>query len=323
LRSARRLNAADDQVTLGYAVGAYLATLGRPEQTHTLRTYSPRLRAAVDEFGSAISPEQIDPDKFAAWFTAQWGELSLATWNAALATFRSAAAWWAEKGWAPADTSRRLRRRTLPPDRSRALSRADIERLRTREDIALRERTLWRMLYETAARSAEVLALDVGDLDLPNRRARVRRKGGAIDVIVWQTGTARLLPRLLKGRTSGPVFLTDRRARVPLPPGDVDPVSGRARLSYTHAEALFKAASGGATLHQLRHSALTHDAEDGTSTPMLMARSGHTSVRSLVKYARVSAEPCGVTRPNGTRRGGSRRHRYQSERSSILTRCRS
>jgi hypothetical protein len=40
-------------------------------------------------------------------------------------------------------------------------------------------------------------------------------------------------------------------------------------------------ASGGATLHQLRHSALTHDAEQGTGTPMLMARSGHTSVRSL------------------------------------------
>ena len=43
-------------------------------------------------------------------------------------------------------------------------------------------------LYETAARSAEVLRLDVGDLDLPNRKAKVRRKGGAIDVIVWQTG---------------------------------------------------------------------------------------------------------------------------------------
>jgi integrase len=146
------------------------------------------------------------------------------------------------------------------------------------------------MLYETAARSAEVLGLDVEDLDLPSRRARVRRKGGAIDIIVWQTGTARLLPWLIKGRKAGPLFLTDRRARVELPPGDVDPETGRARLSYTHAEALFKAASGGATLHQLRHFALTHDAEDGTSTPMLMARSGHNSVRSLAKYARVSAE---------------------------------
>jgi integrase len=108
-------------------------------------------------------------------------------------------------------------------------------------------------------------------------------------VIVWQTGTARLLPRYLKGRTDGPLFVTERRARVELPPFDLDS-RGRARLSYAQAEALFKEASGGATLHQLRHSALTHAAEEGTSTPMLMARSGHTSVRSLAKYARVSAE---------------------------------
>jgi hypothetical protein len=33
-----------------------------------------------------------------------------------------------------------------------------------------------------------------------------------------------------------------------------------------------------------------HDAEDGASTPMLMAKSGHTSVASLARYARPSAE---------------------------------
>lgn len=129
-----------------------------------------------------------------------------------------------------------LRRRRRAPDRSRALARAEVERLLAREDIALRERALWRLLYETAARSAEVLRLNVEDLDLPNRRAKARRKGGAIDVIVWQTGTARLLPRLLKGRRSGPLFLTDRRAWVELPPCDIDPASGRARLSYRQAE---------------------------------------------------------------------------------------
>jgi integrase len=134
-----------------------------------------------------------------------------------------------------------------------------------------------------------VLALNVEDLDLPSRQARVRRKGGAIDVIIWQTGTARLLPRLLKGRNSGPVFVTGRKARVQLLAADLDPF-GRARLSYQQAAALFSEASAGATLHQLRHSALTHDAEDGTGTQMLMARSGHTSVRSLAQYARVSAE---------------------------------
>ena len=85
------------------------------------------------------------------------------------------------------------------------------------------------------------------------------------------------------------MFVPERKARVQLPAADLDP-SGRARISYRQAAALFSRASGGATLHQLRHSALTHDAEKGTGTPMLMARSGHMSVRSLARYARVLAE---------------------------------
>ena len=43
------------------------------------------------------------------------------------------------------------------------------------------------------------------------------------------------------------------------------------------------------TLHQMRHSALTHD-ENGASTAMLMTKSGHTSVASLARYARPSAQ---------------------------------
>ena len=275
-------------MTLGRATDAYLATLLGAEQAGTRRVYGQVLRQVASALGPDASPD-IDAEAFAAWFGQQWGGRSPARWNVALDAIRSAVAYWQRQGWTGADPSRMLTRRQPRPDRSRSLDRADVDQLLTREDISLRDRTLWRMLYETAARSAEVLSLDVEDLDLPNRRARVRRKGGAVDIIVWQTGTARLLPRLLKGRKSGPVFVTERKARVQLPPSDLDE-HGRARLSYQQAEAIFKTASGGATLHQLRHSALTHDAEDGTSTPMLMARSGHTSVRSLAKYARVSAE---------------------------------
>ena len=205
----------------------------------------------------------------------------------ALAAFRSAAAYW---------PSRAGRRRSVaalapqpPADRSRALSRADVEQLLTREDISLRERTLWRMLYETAARSAEILRLDVEDLDLPNRRARVRRKGGAVDIIVWQTGTARLLPRLLKGRSLGPVFLTDRRARVELPPGDIDQASGRARLSYSRPRRCSSglrrrdsAPAAALRAHPRRRGRHEHADAHG---PLR-----HTSVRSLARYARVSAE---------------------------------
>jgi integrase len=52
------------------------------------------------------------------------------------------------------------------------------------------------------------------------------------------------------------------------------------------AAELFSEATKGWTLHQLRHSALTHAAEDGTNTPILLARSRHASVRSLERYAR-------------------------------------
>jgi len=280
---------ASHEKTLGAATAAYLATLTGAEQANTRRAYALVLRRLGREFGTGSQVGGITAETLSEWFTSAWGERAPSTWNVSLDALRSAASYWTDQGWIAEDPTRMLRRRRPRPDRDRALSREQVGELLTRESIPLRDRLLWRMLYETAARANEVLGLDVADLDMPNRCARVRRKGGAMDIIVWQTGTARLLPRYLKGRTDGPVFVTERRARVPLPPGDLDS-RGRARLGYRQAADLFKAASGGYTLHQLRHSALTHGAEDGTSTPMLMARSGHTSVRSLARYARVSAE---------------------------------
>jgi len=61
-------------------------------------------------------------------------------------------------------------------------------------------------------------------------------------------------------------------------------------VSYRRAAELFDEYTAGWTLHQLRHSALTHEAEDDANTPMLLARSRHASVRSLERYARPSAE---------------------------------
>jgi len=170
--TVRRLARPPVALPLGQAADAYLATLRGAEQASTCRTYGQVLRWIVIEFGSDTVAD-IDPDQFAAWFTARWAGRAPSTWNVCLDAVRSAAAWWIQQGWIAADPSRMLTRRKPRPDRARALSRAEVEQLLTRGDISLRERTLWRMLYETAARSAEVLALDVEDLDLPNRRARV------------------------------------------------------------------------------------------------------------------------------------------------------
>lgn len=159
----------------------------------------------------------------------------------------------------------------------------------------------WRLAYETAARADEILSLNIADLDLEFRRARVVSKGGAIEYIHWQTGTARLLPRLLAGRTNGPVFLADRRAptcgrRVPAAV-DIDEATGRGRLSYPRAEHLFKTATvtidphrKGWTLHRLRHSALQHLAQAGRTAPELQAESRHQHLASLGHYVRLGEE---------------------------------
>lgn len=288
--TVHNLRAAGPGITLQAAVDAYLAAVKPIKARTTYADYAAVLAELTARYDGPAGPGDLDSADVAEWFTERWSGRSAQRWNVARAALNSAAAWWSRQGWitGPGPFSR-IGRRKVPADRDRALSRAQVERLLTDKRIPLRERLLWRLLYESSARASEILSLNVEDLDMPNRRARTTRKGGAIDVVVWQTESARLLPRYLQGRTSGPLFVTERAAKVELPAADLDE-RGRARLAYDTAERLFKDASGGATLHQLRHSRLSHAAEDGESTPQLMARSGHTSVRSLAKYARISPE---------------------------------
>jgi integrase len=191
-----------------------------------------------------------------------------------------------------ADPTEVVERRRVSIDETRALPFEELEALWSRRDVPVREKALWRLLYDSAARANEILGLDVDDVDLPNRRARVVSKGGATEWVHFASGSARLLPRLICDRKKGPLFLASLK---PLPSrapaaADLDPTSGRARLSYRQAEDLFGRYSGGRTLHQLRHSALTHLAEAGESAVMLMAKSRHRSLQTLQRYARPGPE---------------------------------
>jgi integrase len=269
--------------TTGQAVATYLDAGDITPASRT--TY----RRVLEGMARALGPEralaELDAGELTAWFQRTRATHGPATWNRDRVIVRAFVRHLQHQGVAvdlPALEHHRVR-----PDTTRALPRARVEQILT-APAPLRDKTLWRMLYESAARVGEVLALDVEDLDLANRRARVVGKGGQVEWITWSTGTATLLPRLLRGRRSGPVLTTRRLSRVTLAVLDRAP-DGTARLSYRRAEELFKAATS-ATLHQLRHSALTHMAEDGASAPMLMSKSRHQSITSLARYARPGVE---------------------------------
>jgi integrase len=183
-----------------------------------------------------------------------------------------------------------LERRREHVNHTKALPRAAIERQLTRRDIRLREKTLWRVLYETAARAHEILALDIDDLDLPARRAKVASKGGDTEWVYWASGTAHLLPRLIRGRQHGPVFLSHRRpwpARRP-PQRDLCPHTGKARLGYDRARVLLAACIGW-ELHQLRHSAATHLGDNNVPLKTIMAKTRDRNPRTTMRYIHPSA----------------------------------
>jgi integrase len=257
--------------TLGGAVAAFLA---KPDlAASTRRSYQQTLARLERALGSDQPSVNLTTDQVTASVTAAWGGCAPATWNRHVATIRSFTSYCRRHRWLTDDLTAGLDRRVEPADRTKAIPLPQLEQLWHHDDIAVREKALWRFLYETAARAAEALSINVEDLDLDNKRVRVRSKGGDLDWLHFQTSSARLLPRLIAGRSFGPLFLADR-----------------ARLSYRRAEALFQQASGGWTLHQLRHSALTHLAEQNVSLPLLMAKSRHASLRSLQRYARPGAE---------------------------------
>lgn len=162
------------------AVDKYLAHVYATKSARTWRAYGLTFQKFCDEFGG-LDVAGLDPDRVAEWFAGRWGKGSAQGWNANRSALTSAAAWWRDQPDIPVtgDPFSRIGRRAVPPDRSRALDRATVERLITSQRVPLRERCLWSMLYDSAARSAEVLRLDVEDLDLANHRARVTRKAAA------------------------------------------------------------------------------------------------------------------------------------------------
>ncbi|OUC96792.1 tyrosine-type recombinase/integrase [Streptosporangium minutum] len=281
------------QQNLADTVDRYLDTI----TTSTTRASYGETLSPLSVRAGTHATASLTPEDYAA-VMGRWAGAAAATWNRHLPALTSFTAWAQRQEILATNPARRLERRTPARRGDRAVPRTRLDKLFGDDRHGLRERVLWRMLYETAARAGEILCPNIEDLDLEFRRARITSKGDAIEYVHWATATARLLPRLLRGRTNGPVFLADRRAstfgsRAPAI-ADICSATGRGRLSYPRAEYLFKQSTcaldpheQGWALHQLRNSALQHLVADGRTAPELQAKSHHQHLGSLGRYVRL------------------------------------
>ncbi|MEV3986914.1 tyrosine-type recombinase/integrase [Nonomuraea sp. NPDC049758] len=288
-------------VTLADAADEFLST-HRLANPNTHRAYA----SAIDRTIAAVGGRDrlladVADAEISEALTALWGGCAPATWNRNRAAVSSWLSWCSsKKRWAAPSVPAEAERRRENVDHTKAVAKTKLERLLSRRDIPLRDKTLYRMLYETAARASEILSLNVDDLDMDNRKAPVRSKGGDVEWVYWDAGTARLLPRLLRlpdghrdgvVRTRGPLFLAERK---PVParrpgPEHICPHTGRPRLGYDRVRVLMEVHLG-LDPHQLRHSAATHLGEAKVPLQLIMAKTRHKNPRTAMRYTRPGGE---------------------------------
>lgn len=157
---------------------------------------------------------------------------------------------------------------------------------------ALRDHAMLELLYATGIRVGELTGLDVGDVDLERKVAKVTGKGdkqrvvpfgepAALAVAEWlELGRPEIAARGCGGATGDrALFLGSRGKRI-------DPRQVR-RVVERAAQA---AGAAGATPHSLRHSAATHLLEGGADLRVVQELLGHSSMQTTQIYTHVSAQ---------------------------------
>jgi site-specific recombinase XerC len=98
------------------------------------------------------------------------------TLNRELSVLGAAIRWWRGRGWIAANPITGIGRRPGPRDWTEALTREQITAMYAlKADV--REKTLWRLLYESCAWAQEILTLDIEDLVLPDKRGHFQGRG--------------------------------------------------------------------------------------------------------------------------------------------------
>ena len=171
--------------------------------------------------------EDLTSDDVAAFFASDSARLradgkpkGATSVNSMRSSLRTFAAYCHNAGWAPNNAARLLRRARCGSPPPRGIRDEDLERLLKTVAAASGEEAardvVWiKLAADTGLRIGSLTGLDIEDVDLDARELRVRRaKGNRPDIVFVPRSAIEYLRTHIGERTSGPLFVTGRGARL-------------------------------------------------------------------------------------------------------------
>lgn len=262
----------------------------RGASPHTVAAYGRALELARDAFGPGPWAE-VGRDDVRAWVASLDAVYAPATTRQRLYALRSFFSYLRRNGDVPTNPAKTVR----GPEKERRLPRpltvdqvtAVLDRVEARARAdgrnAVRNLAVLEVAYSTGARVGEVATLDVGDVRLRRREARIQGKGGNERLVPLGRPAVRALGAYLgaRGARDGPLWISERTG---------GRLSKRQlqRLARTRLEVVDGVEE--ASAHVIRHSTATHLVDAGAELPAVAALLGHASLRTTRRYVRVSVE---------------------------------
>ena len=254
---------------------------------------------AWSEERSLLHPEQITRSILESYQRSVWNyrkkngkPLGISTQRAYLGALKYLFAWLCKQHALEANPASEIE---LPRSEQRlpieALSIAEMEAILAQPNIAdplgIRDRTVMELFYSTGIRRAELVRLEIGDLNRERRLLRIRQGKGRKDRVVPVGGRAmRWLEKYLEDVR--PLLTVKLEEQALFLSGYGEPfnpdVLGRKVVQYIEQADVGR--KGGA--HLFRHTCATHLLEGGADIRYIQQLLGHAKLETTAIYTEVS-----------------------------------
>jgi integrase/recombinase XerC len=267
---------------LSELVDGFLEHIKARRSAHTLKSYGADLRQLVEFMRDA---QALTPDALTRYLR-EFGTHP-ATRARKLSAIRQFVAFGLKRGDLAEDPAAVLeapmRRKRLPKALNRSQTEDFLDQAAPSQKSARRDRALLELMYSTGLRAAEVVGLNMPDLDLKERSILVRGKGNKERIAFFGETALAALKDYLEGERPHPagpnaLFLNPKGLR----------------LSTRTVQNVVKRWSRQAGLppevspHTLRHTFATHLLDGGADLKTVQQLLGHESLATTQIYTHVS-----------------------------------